>query len=325
MNFIATQKLLISILNFFGFFSFKFTKDGISNYHIYRVIFIFIVTNLFYQILSLYVQFNFAQTVQGYLQDDTAVTKMVMILQGSVREFCAIVIFYSSLTSRGTQIKFFEQLIAIEMKVNLLKSSALNVKVFNQKMRSKCLVYCLTTIGLYIMMLILTINLIPNEGYSSYLYISISFILVTIYAALIAIFMDNILTSMGFYFEEINKNIQKFAEPGSVLFRFHEFEIRDLFQLHNELIQVIELFNDAFGMIFVGIFVFTFGMLSCELYFSYTTFAYSIDTVELGTAINVITNVISYIPLFMVISKVGFTCESVQEKVSFIMDQNSFL
>lgn len=316
MNFIVTQKPLIFILSFLGFFSFKFTKDGISNYHIFRVILICIITNLTNQILSLYVQINFAQNVQGYLQDETEVTKMVILLQGAVREFCSLVIFYSSLASRGSQIKFFEHLIAIETKVNLLKFSTSSAKVFKQKMRSKCFIHCITTIGLHTMILILSSNLLPDEGYFSYFYINISFICVVIYANLIAIFMENILFSMEFYIEEINKNIQNFAAPGSDLFKFDEIEIRDLFQLHNELVQVIELFNDAFGIIFLGIFVFTFGMLSFELYFSYTIFANSTQIVELGTSINIITNVLSYIPLFVIVSKVGFTCESVQEKVS---------
>ena len=317
MNFIATQKNLIFFLNFFGLFSFNFTKDGISKFHNYRVILMCIIKNLFNQILFLYVHFNFTQNVRGFLQDETEVTKMALLLQAAIREFCSLVIFYSSLASHASQIKFFEHLIAIEMKVNLLKFSTLSAKMFNHKMKIKCFISCSTMIGLYISFLILFSIVLPDEAYFSYFFTTLTYIVVIIHAIFIVIFMENILTSMGFYFEEINKNLQNFiVASGNGLFSFHEIEIRDLIQLHNELVQVIELFNDAFGLIFVGIFVFTFGMLAFELYFSYNAIANSILIVQLGTQINVIANVLSYIPLFMVVSKVGFTCESVQEKVS---------
>lgn len=316
MNFIATQKPLIFILNIFGFFSFKFTNEGISNYHNYRVIFVCVVKNLLNQFSFLYVHYYFTNNVKGFLEDETEVTKMALWLQAVVQEFCSLVIFYTRLASRGLQIKFFEHLFAIEMKVELLQFSTLNAKMFNQKMRSKCCIYCSTMIGLYTMILILYSNVLPDEQYYFYFFETINYTVVIIYAIFIAIFMDNVLTAIGFYFEEINKNLQNFiAVPGSNLFSFHEIEIRDLFQLHNELIQVIEHFNDTFGMIFVGIFVFTFGMMAFELYFGYTVIILSSHTVPFDF-VNIITNIFCYIPLFVIVSKVGFSCESVHEKVS---------
>jgi hypothetical protein len=109
-------------------------------------------------------------------------------------------------------------------------------------------------------------------------------------------------------------------------FHFEDKKLLKLLKIHDDLLETIESFNESFGVVVFALFIYTSGIVSCELYFGFSViFDDSGSHLDLKMWLNVYGNILTFIPLLLTFLNLGFNCGKVQEKVSNSMHPSNLL
>lgn len=185
---------------------------------------------------------------------------------------------------------------------------------YNRRLRETSLRLAIMTVG-YIITLCIYYHLVVTS-YVVFLemcvYLSISFILIVM-----TCFMDNLVKTIGNLLDEIKASLG--SKVTSCPFHFNDREVTKIFELHGRLTSSIENFNESFGSIVLGIFAFIFGIGVFEIYYIVAAIFDPSIQVDFLFTLSLLGNFSSLVPNFIVFSRFGFTCESVQKKVSIFI------
>lgn len=311
MNFLESQTLLISFLKFFGFFTYKIKSDGSIDdnsrfYFTYSVI-----VNSFNHVFFVTVHIHFAKLVDNYLEDKNHVTELVTSLEAIAVELCCAILYYSIMFCRRPQIKFLREIAGLEREIRSINRTQCD---YNLKMRRDSLVIITVNLVFHVSSIIYYIVIIPRSNmFKIYVFETINYVTFSIFLIFIIQFMENLVSTMGNLFDELNKILKHLIT--ACPFHFSDKDLTAVFKLHDRMVASIENFNESFGVIALGIYIFVFGICTFEVYFAYGAIFNSFKPMDLNVALNVFGNICSFIPLFFTFCKLGFTCERVQEKV----------
>lgn len=304
MNFLEAQKLLVSILKAFGFFTYKINSDGSlvehSKLHVLYSIVVFALNHGFF----LYTHIIFYLEVD-YLSDNNSATKFVTLLEGYAVEFSSLIIFYSIFVCNSPQIEFIQAIHELEQDVLQLKMTRKN---YNRKFHKSSFYFVVGQLMFTSISLIYYAFTVPRENFVPFMTEAVNYMLFTLVLILITSFMDNLVMTMGNLLDEISWNLMHSITQCP--FHFHRKEVTTILKLHDRLCETVGTFNKSFGIIVLGIFVFAFAVITFEVYFVFVIL-FAMHRFKFDY-------VLSFMPLFLTLSKFGFTCSAVQEKVRLV-------
>lgn len=83
-------------------------------------------------------------------------------------------------------------------------------------------------------------------------------------------------------------------------------------KLHNELQRLISAFNDGFGLMCLGAFIYIVGIITCEIYIIYTTYGFANSKTH--KFLNCWLNICYFVPMNILIWALGWKCNKTLEE-----------
>lgn len=308
MNFLEAQKPLIVVLKCLGFFGFKFGSDYSDVMSSHLSFLYSIVLIVFGHIFITFIHVKFVASAGNYLSDNNPVTQFVTILEGCTVLISCLIMLFSIFFHRKAQIKFATGILKLEREIRTLKFTR---RDYNERLRKKTIKLVVGGLFIHILFTLCYLFLFPKEIFFVFMLETVNYIMYAMFLTFTVIFIQGLVDTMGHLFDELDYNLKHFISPCP--FHFHNKHLKQIFKHHDELLELIGEFNESFGIVYLGNFIFIFGIASFEIYFAYGAF------VEGNTSPNLIMNILSFMPHFAAISSVGFSCESVMEKVNNLL------
>lgn len=307
LKFIEAQKPLIKCLKFFGFFFYNIEDSAWSSSVKLKVY--CVLANTF-SVIPLV--FNLAYSIEGFvdfLGDGNNVTFMCHALEVLSTEFMASIIIYIILATKAEQIEFFTMLESVENELRNLPFTKCALEEFYRRMKINTLVTVVGLIG-FIALLLMTYSIIFGD--ISHV-IQVAFVLsFTAYVMFITMFMHNLSLTVEKFYNVINLALRAFVEKPELYLR----EISVVLNLHHKLTFAIEVFNESFGVLVFGIFVFSFGTLTIELFFGYVIIYTSLMSKSLVYLFYCIANLLWMVPFISMLQLIGCISSRIQEEVA---------
>ena len=316
MNFIEAQKILVKILNNFGFFAFKVKNCGKAvgseKFQVFYSIFI----NTLNQIIFIGTHIKFVLEVKNYLSDDNQATRLVTILEGIAVEVSSLIIFFGVFWCRKSQKNFLTYLLEMEKRIE-----SFDLENVNQSLMKRSKIEAVSQILLHVALVGMFTFLAPSDQFTLFVIESFNFITFSLYLILITQFVNNTVKTLGNLFDEVEKKIEFCVT--FCPFHFGDKNLLNLLKIHENLTESIEIFNESFGVIVFGVFVYISGIISAELYYGFALiFGNSNAVLNFNLVINISGNIFTVFPILFTFCNFGFTCEEVQEKVSKLRGEN---
>lgn len=310
MNFLEAQKVLLKILKLLGFFTYAMKSDVTRNrfHYVHCVIMGALIQGLF-----VYCHLHYLEKVGNYLGDGNHASDFYSIVEGFCVGFCYLIVYYSVFVCSSSQIEFIEKLLRIEREIGALRFSR---STYNERLRKTSLSDIFwTLIGAVAIFLTLSV-VTSNNNYITLMIANWMFLSMTIYLTLLLFFIENLVSTVGSLADELSWNFQNCVT--SCPFHFFSEDLKQIFKLHDRLVQSIAVFNKSFGIIVLGTNAFCILIFTFEAYFAYAIFfdaSRLTPTLNVTTALNFAGNVVGYVPLIFALSKLGFVSGTTEEKV----------
>lgn len=308
MNFLEAQRCLLSILKLLGFFSYQVQRDGIIRKKSFRHLIYCIMINVLSHILFIGGHVIYAINGENYLSDGNHVSDLVMYLEFTAIELSFYFVLYGISVRRSSQIEFFEMILSIEQEISEFKFTR---KLYNERLRKSSQRFIVIVIIFYTALLVYNAVVVPQNMFMVVMIEAFNFTMFSSLLIFITHLMENAAATIGNLFDELDWNLKHYIT--ACPFHFHHKDVKNILKLHDQLVGSIAKFNEAFGVINLGIFVFIFGFITFEVYFDFSAVIFHAPDLILG--LNVIGSIISFLLILISFCKFAFTCESVQEKV----------
>lgn len=299
MLFLKSQKVLIAILTCFGFFAYN--ANGNLESSLSRKCFC-VVINCFSVVQYLIFAIKNIQTFNDFLGDGSFTTATCHNLEAISVEFIYFWIIYSISFTHKEQILFLKRLATVEEIISTcnrekLEDSYCRLRITANVMIFSCFAFffCLSSVYAFI--------LSYDEGIF-YVFITM---LSSVYFTLIVIFLDNLVNIIRELFEIINFNLNQFINRSD----FYHKDIQVLLKTQVELINIIEDFSQAFGLLVLALFVYFSGCTAIESYFAYVTILFDLTKKSVKFEIYSICNVLWAFSLILVLHRLGLSCSKV--------------
>lgn len=263
--FIESQKILLKILTFLGFFSFDFCNYKRTNRRwIYCYLF-----NLVVNIHFVFVTMHYLKTYVEFLHDDSSVTQVIHFIESTTNLVTKFIIVMSSLFRYDRQIDLLKSLEWIEGKIYGLKFE--NLTIFFESLRLKLKVFIIFSAIFHIILQILYTQILMADEPLLHKLTSITYIFFSFHFTMVSFFIYFQLLTLKKFCEISRKNLAYFVMQSS----FYENKIDEIYEIIFHIKDFFISWNYFNGLIIFGCFVFVFGVLSAELYFSFVTFFFS--------------------------------------------------
>lgn len=306
MNFLEAQSSLLKVLKLFKFFSFKLDPHNVKlcNDALIRCI----VTHSILQLIFLISHHYYVVVIGNYIHDPNPVSEMLTALEALVIMLSSYTILYVTFFERNKQIYVLNQLLIIEREINEMKYSRLQ---FNEKLKQRTTLTLIISFLYTAFFLSVYAAITPSKHFFAYFLETLNYMIFNFFLICITIFIKNLTLTFKNLFEELNNNIKSHVMRDT--FEISSKDIRNIFTTHDKLIQCIQVFNKCFGLYFIAIFVFLFGITTFEIYFGLN----SIEAAKSHSFIfvSLIISVLYYVPIGGHFCTIGYTCNDVREEV----------
>lgn len=264
-KFIDSQKILLNILTFLGFFSFDFCNYKRTNRRwIYCYLF-----NLVVNIHFVFVTLHYLKTYVAFLHDESNVTQIIHFIESITNLVTKIIIVLSSLFRYDRQIDILKSLEWIEGKIYGLKFEDLTKFFEHLRLKSKIFIICSAIF--HIILQIMYTQILMKDEPLLHKITSVTYIFFSFHFTMVSFFIYFQLLTIKKFCEILRKNLAYFVMQSS----FHEKKIDEIYEIIFNIKDLFISWNYFNGLILFGCFVFIFGVLSAELYFSFVTFFFS--------------------------------------------------
>lgn len=310
MNYLESQTALFRVLNWLGFFAFEIDSSGNFNGKSSQIIYC-VVVNVFGQSIFLTIHVLFISAIGAYLGDDNKASQFIVSIEGYAVELSLLLLSYCILFCKKSQKKFLFGLLKLEKDICDLKQISPD---YNQGMRKRNSVAMVVVGSYYLAMLFFYSVCNWNDNLIYVLLQTISYM--KLYSAyfLMIVFLDNLVGLVGKLLEELDYNLKCYID--TCPYHLHSIEVKKIFKFHSEILNLIAVFNESFGVMILGIAVFALGVLTIEVYYFYASVLDLRAALDINVLLNVVGNVGTTLTFFIAISFFGFTCQRVQEKVN---------
>lgn len=310
MNFLEAQKSIIFILKLFGFFPYRLKLDGSQIEDSKLHLFYSVAIHVFNEATFISQHISFISQVDNYLGDNNSATKFVINLEGYTVPFCFIIIYFSLFFCKASQVQFIKTIIDLEQEICALRFTFSN---HNQNLRRDSILF-LVFLSLFVVVCVSCSALVTNQEMFMVLMLeTLIYLSIEIFLTVVTQFMNNLVTTIGNLFEDLNSNLELSISSGP--FHLHEKDVKKIFKLHDRLTESITVFNKCFGILTFGIYLYIFILFTFEVYFGFSTIFDSAKPTNFMFILNVLFNIAGFTPILIVFSKLGFNCQKTQEKV----------
>ena len=311
LNFLEAQKPILTVLKLFGCFPYRLHSKTLTVEN-NKIIFAYsIFVNFSIEVFFILYHFTMLKEVSNYLEDNNEATTVATALEGYLVAFCFAIVSLSLFFRKKLQMKIIILIIELEKEVGDIRSYQLD---YNEQLRRSSVRFVVSQIILTVIALSHYVAVTYLESVAYFLFEMFVYFTYVSIVLFITCFMENLVKTIGNLFDALNSSLKLYVT--TCPFHFYNREMKKVFALHNRLIQSIELFNAAFGSIAAGIFYFIFATVVFEVYFVSAEIFDSANSLDFQKALKLLGNMFSVMPMLIIFSKFGFTCESVQEKVS---------
>lgn len=307
MNFLEAQKEAMAILRAIGCVSFTLDSTGRAKTSFPSVAYSFVIISALFYFYFAYA-FN-PREDQNYINSGTLLMTFALKIQGLVLELSYMIILSSICFFRRSQLAFINELLELEEEIEAISHVRTN---YNDKLRTSSVKFVIINAIVNVIFFLLCAWLLPKNSYSMLLLDNTCFFFYLLYLSFIAHFIENLVKTLGSLFDELNWKIEHVV---SCPFHAEGDEIKSIFRLHDQVVSSIRAFNGSFGIIVMAVGTFVFGSISSDFLIVFETIFCSDVDVNMREAVISSVSMLCLFPLFFILSKVGFTCTSVKEKV----------
>lgn len=310
MNFLKAQRCLLALLKFLGFFTYAISNDGaIIERSRFNWIYSFVINNCNHFVF-VGVHLLFIQQIDNYYGDDNRISRLVTSLEGGAVELSWLIVIYSIFFCSDLHIKFMKRIYELEQAVGALKFSRSD---YNSELRRKTLKLIFIQVLFHFGFPVYYALILPDRMFFTFIAETILYVIYDIFLIFITLFLDNTVKSLGNFFDETNRNIQQYIKTLPLHFRNND--LKKIFEIHDQVIESISLFNKSFGVLILAVFIFVFAIFTFELYFAISSTFNGIAPLNVNLGMSIFGNILSFSPLFIMLCRFGFTCQRTQEKV----------
>jgi 7tm Chemosensory receptor len=245
----------------------------------------------------------------SYLGESNLASSFVINLEGYAVEMCLAVIFYGVNFCKASQMNFFRALTELEQEIRTVEKHR---QSFVRRMRKRSLLFMAVNVTFNIVMLSFFVSTVEREIFLQNFSTSVSYTTVYMLLSFITFFLENLAMMIGSLFDQLGDKAALVPRRSS---KFCLNELRKIFDLHDSLVRLIETFNDSFGVIILGVFLYLLMSFTMEFYFFFSIFL-NPQSSELMDIIKGALNVFFFTLLWISFFKLGITCEGVRSKVT---------
>lgn len=267
MNFIKSQKYEIKILNSFGFFIFDAETLKISTK---RRIYCFIL-NIGLTIHFLISSYIYTGSYNEFLMDNSNVTYCIHLVEVLANIFMKFIVLYSTLLQYEHQLDFLKLFAEIELKISRMRFSKAALEDFYQSLKVSSLISIVIYLIFFGILEVFYATLLMESEPISHIFQSATFLVLTFSFVILTAFIGHQVQTLGKFLSIIKANLRHHISLSS----HFELEIKEIFQLIYDLRVLIEIWNEFYGVLIFGTFVFVLGVFSSEVYFFFVTFHFS--------------------------------------------------
>lgn len=321
MSFISSQSLLLSILDQCGFFTFDIESSIRTKRRIIFSVFVYISSFL----CSITSSYFYSQTSEEFIRDESNVTRTIHDAEISTNLISQILIIYAILIRIKPQQRFFELFRCIENRVAALNFSGVELENFYTKIKIRSKLWIGVYMMFYSILLYIYVFMLTKNESLSHQFLCAMYMIFTCYFTTIAVLLYYQVTSLVKFLYIINKNLRFFISTSSSF--YYERQISELFKLIFDFQSIISLWSSSFGLTAFALFVFIFGILSTETYFTFAIFQFSnkweSDSIYYLYAV---CNLIWCLPVVIAMNFIGLSCSRVHDELdefSKILRKNS--
>ncbi|KAL7027851.1 hypothetical protein ACKWTF_005618 [Chironomus riparius] len=304
MDFLSSQWLLLKILDICGFFTFNVEKLSSTR----KKLFYNILMSVGGTIGAFTVAILYSQSSDEFLNDYSTVTSTIHNSEMSTNIINHLIIVFVTLFRIKELKEFFRKFKVLEGKIFRLKFSEMELEKYYIKNRSN-IVYIVSIYTIYFGSLLLIYDTVLTIDESlSHVLLSTMYMFFACYFTTISLFLFYQVEALCTFLSIVNKNLKCLVTSSSF---FTEHRISELFIIIFEIQDLINLWSKSFGLTAFGFFVFTFGVLSAEIYFSFATFYFS--NIWQASDIYYLYNfcdIIWCLPVIGALSSIGFSCSN---------------
>ncbi|CRL02093.1 CLUMA_CG015611, isoform A [Clunio marinus] len=131
------------------------------------------------------------------------------------------------------------------------------------------------------------------------------------YFNMILLFIGFLVIIIKNYLEMCHQNLHGYSES----FGTFQNKIKEVMTIQNDITQAIKLFNESFGFLYFGLYVYLFTNFATSLYFAYTSLIYDFNDSQAESTLNILVNMIWILPFNIFNQLIGINCSQVQNKV----------
>lgn len=249
--------------------------------------------------------------VETYLDDLNPMTVMVTKLEGSTIILASLMLAYVSLVCRKSQIVLIDRILKIESEIFKMSFSRLQ---YNDKLMRKTNAEVAINVIFWIFFFPVYCFTLPRDFFIAYLIETVQYIFYDFFIICVTQFLRNIIITIGNLFYELCHNLKSHILRDTLDFDCEDVKL--IFRIYNDLSECIEVFNESFGIQFLAIFIFMFGIGTFEAYFAFSSLALMpSEHLDIKIVVGLIGNLICYVPIVMLIFEIGHSCIVVKEAV----------
>ena len=305
----TSQRPLILLLTVFGVFAYEFEplRDGGWKLQLYCIAVNFLISIMFGMNAIEYVA-----TYDEFLGDVSTVTFYCLLLECVAVQFNNLTIMYCIFIKKHQQIALLKVLKTTEDELANLPFTGEAIKEFHRRLRISSWFYISGTFVFFVFLEILFayVLIMNKESVSHWVQVFI-YSTITCTFMLYVVFLIHIVMTVGFLFDVINVNLEKFIERSD----FYQNDIGQLMKLHFDLIILIENFNSVFGFSIIGMFIFLFTVTAFESFYIYVSIVRDLFGKAHQFIIYAIANMCWELPLFILMHILGISCSKVQDSI----------
>ena len=222
-----------------------------SVYAIYSVLICALTQGPYWIISSMFVE-SFTAIEKTY----SPVSEMVYIVEVWAIDIAYIIFLWNALFNRFKQVKFLNKVLEIEGEI--LKFHRVTC---NKKWKRTSLKYFFAVFLFYVIISFFKFFYV-FEGNSERKFILLFYAFGAFYFSTLIILLLMIVKVQRHLFWIILKELKMMLHASN----YNVKEISKICELHNQLYGTIKMFNESFGLCYVGIFFYNVGMHTCQLY-----------------------------------------------------------
>lgn len=307
MKLLKAQNPIIWYLKSFGFFAYQ--VNPIANGSWKQKAFCFFVNGYlavhFAANSTSYVDFN------DFIGDGFKVTLICNMLELLINEFNIWIIIYCIACTRGKQIEFLRCLESIDEDVRNFPFLEDDMEKFYRFVKVSSWISIVSLVLFYVNLSIVYANIIFGHYAASTIFQLFCYIAFIMYYILLVAFSLNLTLAIRKLFQIMNKNLQACISRSD----FYQKEIRIILKLHHKLTHSIQAFNESFGLIIFGTFLYCSAMTAIQFYYIYATIYSKLADISQGIFWYNICNIVWMFPMFLYLQLFAYSCTLVEKAI----------